>query len=97
MIDKKTLSKLDNQEFRDAILFDAENPSGRIIGRYVRINVDNDRNVIIIDNAGIEMLRKPPSSLTLYYHQGWGGINLVCHDDIDDFTLTMHYISHIKK
>lgn len=98
MIDKKQLKKLNGQMFRDVVLFDADNPSGRIIGRGIRINIVNKKEVVIIDNDGNEMLRKDSSVLSLYFHQGWGGINIVCNENPgDSFTLTLHYIDHIKK
>ena len=96
MIDKKSLKKLDKQVFKDVILFDMNNPAGRIIGRNVRINVLINNEVVILDNSGNEMLRKPSSSLMLYYHQGWGGINLVVRDETDNYSLTLHYINHVK-
>jgi hypothetical protein len=96
MIDKKSLIKLDNQMFKDVVLYDSENPTGKIIGRNVRINIINHSEVVIIDNSGVEMLRKHSSLVTLFYHQGWGGINLVYRDGNDTITLTLHYINPVK-
>ena len=96
-MDKKQLALIQGREFRDISLFDEENPTGRIMGRNVRINVNERREIIVVSPEGMEILRAYAPEVKLLIHQGWGGITLICPGEGQDRTWVLHSVLHVRR
>jgi hypothetical protein len=101
MINKKIYKTLNGNTFVNAQLrTSAESPYN--VGQHAVLNFvgkdykDPDLAVVIIAD-GKDVFRKPAYEVEIYFHEGWGGIDVI-HTDDNGFrtTIILHYVTAIR-
>jgi hypothetical protein len=101
MINKKIYKKLNGNAFINAQLKEPGQPPYNI-GQHAVLNFvgkdhkDPDLTVVIIAD-GKDVFRHPASEVEIYFHEGWGGLDVVHQDEDGNKTIViLHYVTAVK-
>lgn len=101
MINKKLYKQLNGSTFINAQLrLPGEPPYN--VGHHAVLNFvgkdykDPDLTVVVIAD-GKEIFRKPAEDVEIYFHEGWGGLDVIYKDeDGNRTTVILHYVTAVR-
>lgn len=92
MIPRKIQKVLCAQVFKDVEIHSSDSPAV-IRGKTASISkVGKD---LVIYSDAKEILRANPKMLDLYFHQGWGGIDIIDRSSEIRTTYTLHHVVNV--
>ena len=93
MISKENLERIADARFVNVSVREKGGVAVNV-GRTGLINVLGNGDVVLMAENK-EILRKSSRKLALYFHQGYGGVDLVLREGRRETTYTAHFVLHV--